>query len=74
MEHRGEIEDWRSGLTWTQRSKMSHPTTVLNKWKKEHPEAFELKAPCRVVGIEKHNRTIGEAQHEIEGRLAGARE
>ena len=70
MDHRGEIEQWRADLDWTKRSKMSHPTTVLNKWKKEHPEAFELKKPRRVVPIEKHKRDVGTMQHEIEDQQA----
>jgi hypothetical protein len=34
MEHRAEIEGWRSTLTMTERLKLNHPTSVLRKWQK----------------------------------------
>jgi hypothetical protein len=36
MEHRDEIEAWRSTLTLNQRLQWNHPTTVLRHWKAAH--------------------------------------
>jgi hypothetical protein len=46
LQHKIEIETWRSGLTESERQRFNHPDTVLRRWKKAtaaHKEELEPK-------------------------------
>ena len=79
MEHRAEIEAWRSTLTSTERLRVNHPSTVLRKWKAAtQPKAKTGKQPKPNVRrednveLERAPREAKEEVNRLEGELKKA--